>query len=499
MKQRTSIQLRILTPALAAAILATPVFAQPPETLEHQQRDQYLQERQRLDPQPPGENEDFGVQTDDRSRQLSNPDPNQNWQTDPAQETDLKAQDSRLKSAQDQEWQKSDVWSRSDAHSKSVKQHATLGHVDRASDLIGYDIRNAANKEIGEIKDLLVDLKTGQVALAIIEVGGVGPFGAEYYGVPPSALQTGIDARSYRMDENMLKATPKLDLSTLRQTDHATLNRIYDAHGATYHSDSFVDSVMASTLDGTRTADAVLRERQDDSFRTTGDTSDRQLVRGAIDQPDQAPSPRAQDNLADQPASDETRDVGQGHDNWGPPAGGVVRSSPDSRSTQPGTDFSSVSTSDASTLGLVRASDIIGADVTDALGNDLGEVKDLAVDLQNGRVVSAIISSGGFLGFGANRSVVPPMALQQGAGSSDLQLKGNKAQLDNAPKISGRDWPFQDQTYISDSYRVFGVTPYFESAPGGGSDSSFQEGSREGQTRDFDPNRGSQNAQDPNL
>jgi sporulation protein YlmC with PRC-barrel domain len=81
------------------------------------------------------------------------------------------------------------------------------------------------------------------------------------------------------------------------------------------------------------------------------------------------------------------------------------------------------------------ARDIIGQDVRTAAGDKLGEVKDLIVSPQ-GRILYAVISSGGVLGVGDKMKAVPFSALRstevhRGALTVDL----DKAKWEGAPRI----------------------------------------------------------------
>src|ERR1017187_6880347 len=58
-----------------------------------------------------------------------------------------------------------------------------------------------------------------------------------------------------------------------------------------------------------------------------------------------------------------------------------------------------------------KASDIIGMTVKNLQDEKLGKVEDLALDVQSGRIVQVILSSGGFLGVGNTLMAVPPGAL----------------------------------------------------------------------------------------
>jgi sporulation protein YlmC with PRC-barrel domain len=55
-----------------------------------------------------------------------------------------------------------------------------------------------------------------------------------------------------------------------------------------------------------------------------------------------------------------------------------------------------------------KASDIIGMTVKNYQDEKLGKVEDLAVDVESGRIVQVILSTGGFIGIGDTLSAVPP-------------------------------------------------------------------------------------------
>src|SRR5687768_7643615 len=53
----------------------------------------------------------------------------------------------------------------------------------------------------------------------------------------------------------------------------------------------------------------------------------------------------------------------------------------------------------------VKASDVLGKDVHNRQNEDLGDLKDVAIDVESGRIVHAIISTGGL---GGRTIAVPP-------------------------------------------------------------------------------------------
>jgi sporulation protein YlmC with PRC-barrel domain len=86
------------------------------------------------------------------------------------------------------------------------------------------------------------------------------------------------------------------------------------------------------------------------------------------------------------------------------------------------------------TPGELRASQIIGATVYGPRDESLGEVDDLIIE-PDGRVSSAVLSVGGFLGFGGKRVAVPIDELKLGK-DDHLTVNLTKDQLLAAPQFA---------------------------------------------------------------
>jgi sporulation protein YlmC with PRC-barrel domain len=112
--------------------------------------------------------------------------------------------------------------------------------------------------------------------------------------------------------------------------------------------------------------------------------------------------------------------------------------------------------------GAAKASDIIGMTVKNNQDEKLGKVEDLAVDVQSGRVVQAIISTGGFLGIGDTLSAVPPGALHHDVGQKVLHLDVDKEKLKSAPRFDMANWTSSmDSNRLAEVYRYYGEEPAF--------------------------------------
>lgn len=113
----------------------------------------------------------------------------------------------------------------------------------------------------------------------------------------------------------------------------------------------------------------------------------------------------------------------------------------------------------------VQVSEIFGSDVKGAQNQNLGSVKDLAVDLSNGRIVEVIVGRGGFLGFGTKYTAVPPENFSVniiGQDRDHLRLGLMAQNIDSAPVFDLSQWDHATaQSSVEQVYQYYGSTPYF--------------------------------------
>ncbi len=109
-----------------------------------------------------------------------------------------------------------------------------------------------------------------------------------------------------------------------------------------------------------------------------------------------------------------------------------------------------------------KASDLIGMTVKNYQDEKLGKVEDLAVDVESGRIVQVILSTGGFIGIGDTLTAVPPGALHHDVANKVLHLDADKEKLKNAPKFEMSKWAeYSDSNHLAEVYRHYGQEPAF--------------------------------------
>jgi len=92
-------------------------------------------------------------------------------------------------------------------------------------------------------------------------------------------------------------------------------------------------------------------------------------------------------------------------------------------------------------MSAIKASEIIGYDVENAQGEDLGEIEDLVVDLNSSQVRYAVLSFGGFLDIGDKLFAIPLNAINFDQAEQAFIFDVTEEELEQAPGFASDSWP----------------------------------------------------------
>lgn len=95
----------------------------------------------------------------------------------------------------------------------------------------------------------------------------------------------------------------------------------------------------------------------------------------------------------------------------------------------------------AGTRHLMSARSLSGNEVYNRRGEDLGDVRDLMIDMDTGCVAYAVLSFGGFLRLGDKRFAVPWAALSLDTLNNHFVLNVERDSLLHAPAFDSDHWP----------------------------------------------------------
>jgi sporulation protein YlmC with PRC-barrel domain len=113
---------------------------------------------------------------------------------------------------------------------------------------------------------------------------------------------------------------------------------------------------------------------------------------------------------------------------------------------------------------IMGADTLVGNDVYNKKGEDLGDIKEIMLDMRSGKVGYAVLSFGGFLGMGEKLFAVPWNALTLDTKNKRFELNVEKDRLKDAPGFDKDKWPnMADQSWVKEIHAYYGTQPYSDS------------------------------------
>lgn len=111
---------------------------------------------------------------------------------------------------------------------------------------------------------------------------------------------------------------------------------------------------------------------------------------------------------------------------------------------------------------MVKASDeVINVNVKNNAKEDLGEIHELMIDKLSGKVVYAVLESGGFLGLNGKLFAIPWNSFHYDNNEDCFIININKEKIKNAPGFDKDHWPDMADSQFGESIdKYYGSTPY---------------------------------------
>ncbi|MCK7593819.1 PRC-barrel domain-containing protein [Pseudomarimonas salicorniae] len=82
-----------------------------------------------------------------------------------------------------------------------------------ADTLIGNSVFNGSDEDIGSIKEIMLDMRSGRIGYAVLSFGGFLSMGTKLFAVPWDALSLDVEKKRFLLDvdKERLKAAPGFD------------------------------------------------------------------------------------------------------------------------------------------------------------------------------------------------------------------------------------------------------------------------------------------------
>lgn len=244
------------------------------------------------------------------------------------------------------------------------------GYILRVSDMLGEDIENADGDNIGEVDDLIIPRDDDDLQ-AVVSVGGFLGIGDRLVSIPYSELRVAGDGDEFYLNVGKKELESK---------------------------------PVFKYNEGERTGTEMLNERK------------RFVAEVREDLNESTQEMKQETAAAVKEVKQETAAI----------AGSAATTFKDS------VGYADVRQADSPYH--LRMSEIIGEDVENADGDEIGEIDDLIMSRDNDSLM-AIISVGGFLGIGDKLVSVPYKELRMSADGDDIYLDSSKEMLKSQPEF----------------------------------------------------------------
>jgi len=118
---------------------------------------------------------------------------------------------------------------------------------------------------------------------------------------------------------------------------------------------------------------------------------------------------------------------------------------------------------------VLPATSMIGSKVVNPAGDQLGTLKELVIDLEEGQIMYAVLSFGGFMGMSDKLFAMPWEAFMLNAKDHTFILDVEKEVLKEAPGFDKDHWPdnahevftLREAGWLLDIYEYYGYSPYW--------------------------------------
>ncbi len=346
-------------------------------------------------------------------------------------------------------------------HRSSAAPLASFGKVHRASDLIGMEVRNHRNENLGEIRDVMVDLNSGRIPFAILS----SDVGNRLVALPPSALtMSGENRVMLDMDKEHLRSAPSFERNLWPDMSNQQWSSdVYRFYG--------VDPYQQTSYRGMQPYQRREVYTKSTITEPSGSPYYHSQSREGTLYPDlgEVQGITRLDDISGNRSRGGAVDLQRfAHRNEGP-VGGTAQWQHSTTMAQPRSETRhhvrryDDSTRVSKVSHYHRASELIGMNVRNSQGQTVGEIQDIILDMNSGNVAYAVIDANPYLNTRNEFVAVPPSLLRTGTDARMVTLNADRNVLMNAPRFENTKWSqASNERFVSRVYSHYGQQPYWQ-------------------------------------
>lgn len=351
--------------------------------------------------------------------------------------------------------------------------------VASASQIIGQPVRSPDNDRVGEVENLLINPRNGQVVFAVIGRGGFLDLGDELFAVPFGHLVARRNSANqiYELETQLgtaqLASAPRIRWNEIERLTQPSYQTAVFGHFAPADADTGSEGASAATG---RAGGETGRSNESSADRQGNTTSfdERRPDKGALEPDEQFMGAPGRERTAERmrdPQLQRRQDTGEGlSERTRDPAPREQQGERQRSDRQGASENLRTSILVGRTYLTVLVppsyglpSEMRGANVVFPDGGEAGEISSLIIDLDRGRVAYAVVAQGGFLGLGETLKPVPFKALDW-VSNERFELPIGAARFDRVRRLTSEGTPTQIRRRdLEQLFESYGTRPYWDS------------------------------------
>lgn len=326
-------------------------------------------------------------------------------------------------------------------------RHFSMAHrSQKATDLIGKNVVNSSNEDLGKIEEIVVDADSGRILYGVLSFGGFLGMGDKLFAVPWSSLDLPVEAKSFvlAVSKERLKAAEGFNKD--RWPNFADQTWATKTHQF-YERPPYWQASDVSTNEQTRN-DANWNANQNQNGNQNRNANHN---RNANQNYNANQNKNHNGNYAANDDQNPNTNYNDNHNSYSGHAGGTNR----------GVDNPQRDRWFKAATAWQKCSDLCGKDAHNLHDQDIGKISDCIIDPDSGRLIYGVLSSSG------HEYAIPWAAMRLTADASKFQIDVTPEQLRSAPTLTGDTWTsVTDESWATNVHRYYKVDPYWLNSAG---------------------------------
>jgi len=324
-----------------------------------------------------------------------------------------------------------------------------------ANPLIGHDVTSPQGEKLGTITDLVFNNAQDRISYVAVQSGGMLGAGAKHLAIPWEAFSIRSTSRSevqtvtLNATKQAIDAAPGFDAKSWPAQPSMHWQQLSQKPGGTYGyqpsgsaaQESPAKSALPQRVEtgAKKTAEAAVRGGQEEAERTARE-SVQSAAREEVEQTVRESMESGARESVERTGREQPERAAERYE---------------MRRQQPMAQIPA--------MRFRRTTELIGLDVKNARGEEVGNLEDIVLDQREGRPVFAVLGFGGLMGLGEKMAAVPWSAMSVNSQQEMARIKADRSLLESIAYAPDQPTDLANVSEAQRLYQHFDEQPYWQS------------------------------------